>query len=140
MKSFREFITESREVNPLGHLPRLEEIISVAEKTMKTSGIWTIVRFIKDQLLLSQAEDIVEIGPGHSRFRDMQEIYQRNPLSWGQKPYNNSWFKFFTGGIRYVCEMREHLRSEPITFWLSKEEYAKVFGVTQEVDTLFKDF
>ena len=139
MKGFQEFIAESRAFD-LDHLPRLEEILSSAEKNMRTPAIWAFVRFIADQLRLSQTGDIIEIGPDHSRFRDMQEIYTKAPLSWGQKTYNNSWFKYFTSEIRYVCEMSEHLRSEPITFWLSKEEYEKVFGMTQEIDTLLGDF
>jgi hypothetical protein len=139
MKSFIEFIAESRAFD-LDHLPRLGEILSSAERNMRAPYTWAFVRFIADQLRLSQTGDIVEIGPSHFRFRDMQEIYAKDPLSWGQKSYNNSWFKYFTAKIRYVCEMSEGLRSEAITFWLSTEEYEKVFGMPQEIDTIFADF
>lgn len=144
MKSFREFIGESR-LDNLVEFPELDKIrdAELAKPRDRENSIaWFngFRSFLLSQLHVEKISDIVEIAPSHFRFSEMLAQVEEDRIPWGRKKSLGHYFEYYNNPVRYVAMLEGDFGTDRSVFWISRKEYEKRFGTDNRLDTLFSEF
>ena len=144
MKTFNEFIGES-ELDPLAELPKLAgirdaELAKPRDREDSIAWFNGFKSFLLSQLQITTLSHIVEIAQDHPRFKDMLAQVEEDRYPGGRKRSLGHYFEYYNNPVRYLSMLSGDFGTDEEVFWISREEYAKKFGIDTDLDALFADF